>query len=74
MSEHRILRLTQVKEKTGLGRSSIYAFEAAGKFPRRIKLGGHSVGWIAQEVNAWLEERIADSRPANDAATENPHA
>lgn len=68
MSEHRILRLPAVKVKTGLGRSSIYEFVAAGRFPPPIQLGGHSVGWVAEEIDQWIASRIAASRPPSTAA------
>lgn len=32
--------------------------EKAGQFPRRIRIGGNRVGWIAEEVEAWMEEKI----------------
>jgi prophage regulatory protein len=63
----RILRLPQVCEVTGLGRSVIYQMEADLRFPQRIKLGTRAVGWLEQEVHAWLLKRIAASR-----RTENP--
>ena len=39
----RILRLPQVCEVTGLGRSMIYQMEADLRFPRRIKIGTRAV-------------------------------
>lgn len=68
MTEHCILRLPEVKKKTGLGRSSIYQFVAAGRFPAPIQLGGHSVGWLEEEVDLWIEARIAASREQPTAA------
>lgn len=40
--------------------------EDAGKFPRRIKLtdGGRAVGWLASEVDAWVEARAASRNAA----------
>jgi len=58
----RILRLPQVCEVTGLGRSMIYQMEADLRFPRRIKIGTRAVGWLEKEVNVWLMRRIAASR------------
>jgi prophage regulatory protein len=55
----RILRLSQVMEATGLRKTSIYELQAAGRFPMRVQITGHSVGWIDSEVQAWLCERIA---------------
>ena len=37
----------------------IARLEAAGDFPKRIQLGACRVAWIAEEVQAWIDERIA---------------
>jgi prophage regulatory protein len=59
----RLLRLTQVMDVTGLGRTKIYELQAAGHFPMRVQITEHSVGWVEEEVQAWLARRIA-ARPA----------
>ncbi len=33
--------------------------EAAGKFPKRVRLGPNRVAWLLFEVDVWLNERIA---------------
>ena len=38
----------------------IARLEIAGQFPKRIKLGACRVAWIAEEVDDWIEERIAN--------------
>jgi prophage regulatory protein len=58
----KILRLPQVCEVTGLCRSMIYQLEADLRFPKRVKIGIRAVGWLDNEVNAWLVLRIAASR------------
>ncbi|MGQ0798799.1 MAG: helix-turn-helix transcriptional regulator [Pseudomarimonas sp.] len=59
-----LLRLPEVKQRTGLSRSSIYAAEAAGKFPVRVQLGQRAVAWVSDEIAAWIKERIgARSKP-----------
>jgi len=50
----RMLRLSQVVEKTGLGKTSIYELQKQGRFPRSVNLTGHSVRWIEAEIEAWL--------------------
>ena len=52
-----ILRLNEVKQKTGLSRASIYAYIAANKFPKSIQLGVRAVGWLEAEINSWIAER-----------------
>jgi prophage regulatory protein len=37
----------------------IARLEAAGAFPKRIRLGQNRVAWLLTEVEEWLEVRIA---------------
>ena len=57
-----IIRLKQVKQRTGLSRSSIYLAMNRGNFPRKIALGARSVGWIEEEIDCFLRTRIDASR------------
>jgi prophage regulatory protein len=59
-----ILRLPAVKTRTGLSRSTIYLRVSQGTFPRPVSLGGRAVGWVEEEIQSWLSERIAESRKA----------
>ena len=57
-----ILRIPQVRERTGLGNSQLYKLISDDKFPRQIKLGLRASGWIETEVDEWIEKKIAESR------------
>lgn len=59
-----ILRRPQVEGKTGLSRSTIYLRIKHGEFPKQIKLGSRAVGWLEEEIDAWIAERkaVRDSR------------
>lgn len=59
-----ILRRPQVEARTGLSRSTIYERMRRGRFPRPIQLGPRSVGWLESDINAWLDERIEETRQA----------
>jgi prophage regulatory protein len=61
----KILRLPQVRERTGLSTSSIYAKIAEGNFPKQVSLGVHSVGWVEAEIDAYIDACVAE----RDAAT-----
>ena len=61
MSEQ-IIKLPEVKSITSLSTSTIYRLASEDKFPKPIKLGIHSSGWLGSEVELWLEQRIAASR------------
>ena len=61
-----ILRLPQVMARTGLSKSTIYAKIAAGEFPEQINLGARAVGWIEDEVEAYLTVCVEASRRPDD--------
>jgi prophage regulatory protein len=59
----RILRLKQVAQIVGIGRSSIYRKVQEGTFPSPIKLGSaRASGWISGEVYGWIDEQIRRCR------------
>ena len=37
----------------------IARLEIAGQFPQRVRLGACRVAWVAEEVEAWIEARVA---------------
>ena len=60
-----IINIKQVTELTGLSRSTIYEMINPKSdyhdpaFPKRVNLTTNRVGWVASEVNDWIESRIA---------------
>jgi prophage regulatory protein len=46
----------------GLSRSVIYDMRSAEKFPKPVKIGARAVGWLANEVAAWVAQRADRSR------------
>lgn len=64
-----MLRRREVQARTGLSRSTIYRRVAEGTFPEPVNLGGRAVGWIAAEVQEWLERKIAASRASATSPT-----
>jgi prophage regulatory protein len=53
-----VLRLPKVRDKTGMSRPAIYRGMAKGTFPRSIKIGERACGWLADEIDDWLQQRI----------------
>lgn len=51
----RIVRLPELREITGLSRSSIYRMIDKGEFPRALILGPNSRGWRASAIAAWMD-------------------
>lgn len=58
----RILRLPEVKQITGLGRSTIYARVNTGDFPKPFNISARSVGWSSSSIQQWIASRIAANR------------
>ena len=54
----RMLSKAQVKELVLYSPQHIARLEAAGEFPKRVKLGNNRVGWIEAEILDWLQVRI----------------
>jgi len=64
----RMLRLPEVVRRTALSRSQIYRLIELGTFPRQVPLGERAAGWVEDEVDGWLRERIERSRKRLQAA------
>lgn len=58
----RIIRLPEVKTRTGQSRSTIYQRIKEGTFPPPISLGGRNVGWLEEEIENWIAACIQKSR------------
>ena len=64
MDEEALWRMPRVEEVTGLRKTAIYALEARGQFPSRVKLTAQASAWPASKVRAWIADRIAQSQKA----------
>ena len=62
-----ILRLPQLIHRTGHSKSTIYALIARSEFPKPISISQRSVGWLASEVEAWIDERKQATRAARSS-------
>ena len=54
----RIIKLKEVLNKTGLGRSTLYNLIGTSQFPKPIPLGLRAVGWLESEIEKWIMERV----------------
>lgn len=67
-----LLRTRAVVQCVGLSRSQIYALAAEGKFPRPVKHASNLSVWPSDEIESWIDARIAD-RDAALTATRSEH-
>lgn len=63
-----IMKRKQVEQRTSLSRSAIYDKLSPNSprhdptFPKQVKLGAASVGWLKSEIDAWLASRARAGR------------
>jgi prophage regulatory protein len=63
----KLLSKKHVREMVLYSPQHVARLEAAGQFPKRVRLGTGRVGWVEQEVLDWLNVRIAQRDAANDS-------
>jgi prophage regulatory protein len=67
----KLLGFNDLKEKKGINWSRVHVSrqEKAGKFPKHVNLAPQSIGWIEEEIDAWIEARAAErsEKPAQIA-------
>jgi len=62
-SQNKLLRVREVAEKLGISRSTLYDWTNPksprfdSTFPPKKRLGRMVVGWMSNEIDAWLEGR-----------------
>ena len=53
----RILRDQEVRDCTGLSRTTRWRLIKADKFPKPVKLTEHAIGWRESSIDEWLASR-----------------
>ncbi|OHT19954.1 helix-turn-helix transcriptional regulator [Edaphosphingomonas haloaromaticamans] len=55
MSKERLIRLPEVRLRTGLSTATIYRKVAAGVFPPKVQISMNVVGWYESDIDRWIE-------------------
>ena len=53
----KLLRINDIKNITSMSNSTIYELIKADEFPRPKRIGKRAVGWLENDIQAWLESR-----------------
>ena len=55
-----VIKLSEVIERTKLGRSTIYRLINSSSFPAPAKLveGGHASGWLLSDIDRYIADRF----------------
>ncbi len=62
-TDDRLLRIADVRARTGLSTATIYRRVGQGTFPPKIPMGPRTVGWYASEVGKWLSDPSGYRQP-----------
>lgn len=53
----KFLRFPEIRERTGLSRSTVWRLERRGWFPKHFRLSANAVAWLEHEIDAWIRNR-----------------
>ena len=57
-AQPRFLRLSEVIDRVGVSRPTIYRWMSKGSFPKQIAIGANSVVWLESDITKWMDQRI----------------
>jgi prophage regulatory protein len=60
----KLIRLKSVLSRTGLTRSTLYLMMERNEFPRPLKIAERCVAWPENEIDGWIDSKIADREAA----------
>jgi prophage regulatory protein len=61
-----LIKIKEVMKVTCLARPTIYKYISKGSFPKPVSLGGRAVAWVAEEIDEWIESRVAERDNGTD--------
>ena len=56
------IRFPEVQRRTGYSKAWIYRLLKENRFPRPVKIGSRSIAFVENEIDEWINQRIAESR------------
>ena len=57
-AQPRFLRISEVLNRVGVSRPTIYRWMSEGTFPKQISIGANSVVWLESDITKWMDQRI----------------
>ena len=60
MPDKKFIRLPEVMALTGCKRTFIYQKIQDGDFPKQVKIGVSGCAWVLDEIESWMDARIAE--------------
>ena len=57
--DRRLIRFPEVRRRTGLSKTTAWRGIRRGWFPKPVRLSPGCVAWVEDELDAWIEARLA---------------
>ena len=64
MESKKLLRITDVSNKTTLAKSTIWLKMSQGKFPKPTKLSDSINVWRESDIDAWIDQHFKSNEAA----------
>ena len=61
-------KLESAAKQVGLGKSTVLAWEATGRFPRAVRLSATVRVWLQQDIDDWILDQHAKTAEGNAKA------
>ena len=58
----RFIKLDSVADQAGMGKSTVLAWEATGRFPRAVRLSATLRLWLQEDVDNWIRDQHAKAK------------
>ena len=70
----KLLSMDEVRDLKGVNYSRAHLFRLirAGRFPAPVKLGDNRNAFVESEIDAWIEQRIAEREPRGEGNENEP--
>jgi prophage regulatory protein len=62
LNKPRLIRLREVMDRVGIGRSMIYQRMSEGRFPKSRSLGPKCAVWVEAEIDEWVQQVATSTR------------
>jgi len=72
--DDRIYRLSDVIQRTGVSRSTIYNWVKSNTFPAPRRLGKRLIVWSEADLESWLEAQLSPSELTKNDLQNTPEA
>lgn len=56
----RLLKVREVRDRTGLSHAAVYDMAKRGDFPKPIKLSPRCARWVEEEVESFIKARVKE--------------